>query len=76
MEECDICLSKIKKRNKNKHEQTKKHKYYYSNLIINKYIVRNYEMKNLKISFDHTMTNINRNLITSLSGLFVKIMMN
>ena len=43
MEECDICLTKIKKRNKNKHEQSKKHKYYSSNLILYKYIVRNLE---------------------------------
>ena len=41
MEECDICLTKIKKRYKNKHEQSKKYKIF-SNLIIitliNKYI--------------------------------------
>ena len=36
--ECDICLTKIKKQNRKKHKQTKKHKYYYSNLIINKFI--------------------------------------
>ena len=27
MEECNICPTKIKKRNKNKHEQSEKHKY-------------------------------------------------
>ena len=27
MEECNICLTKIKKRNKNKHERSEKHKY-------------------------------------------------
>ena len=43
MEECNICLTKIKKRSKNKHEQSKKHKYC-SNLIIKKYIVRNPEI--------------------------------
>ena len=37
MEEWNICLSKTKKRNKNEHEQSKKHKYF-SNLITNKYI--------------------------------------
>ena len=26
MEECNICLTKLKKRNKNKHEQSKKQK--------------------------------------------------
>ena len=35
--ECDICLTKIKKQNRKKHEQMKKHKYYYSNLIIKKH---------------------------------------
>ena len=39
MEECNICLTKNKKRNKNKHEQSKKHKYF-SSLIVNKYISR------------------------------------
>ena len=40
MEECDICLTKIKKRYRKKHKQTKKHKYFLSNLISNKYIVK------------------------------------
>ena len=38
MEECNICLNKIKKRRKFKHEHFKKRKYF-SNLIVNKYIV-------------------------------------
>ena len=46
MEECNICLAKIKKRNEFKHEQPKKHKYF-SNLIIIKYIVNNNEFYNL-----------------------------
>ena len=48
MEECDICLTKIKKPKKNKHQQSKKHKYFLSNLIINKYIVRNNEIDKFK----------------------------
>ena len=47
MEECNICLSKRKKRNKNKHEQSKKHNFF-SNLIVNKYILRNPENDRLK----------------------------
>ena len=47
MEERNICLTKMKKRNKNKHEQSKNQKYF-SNLIINKNIVRNVEFYNLK----------------------------
>ena len=35
MEECNICRSKMKKQNENKHEQSKKHQNF-SNLIINK----------------------------------------
>ena len=48
MEECDICLTKIKKRNKNKHQPSKKHRYILSNLIINKYIVRIDEIDKFK----------------------------
>ena len=48
MEECNICLATIKKRNKTKHEQSKKHKYFLSNLIINKYIVKNNEIDKYK----------------------------
>ena len=47
MEECDICLTKIKKRNKNKQEQSKKHKYF-SNLIKDKYIIKNDETDKFK----------------------------
>ena len=47
MEECNICLSKIKKRNKNKHEQSNKHNFF-SNLIIKKYIVENDEIDKFK----------------------------
>ena len=39
MEECDICLSKIKSKNKKKHFLLEKQKDF-SNLTINKYIVR------------------------------------
>ena len=46
MEEYNICLTKIKKRKKNKHEQSKKHEYF-SNLIINKYIVKKIEIDKL-----------------------------
>ena len=40
MYECDICLAKIKKRN-NKHEKSIKHRYFLSNTIVNKYVVKN-----------------------------------
>ena len=47
MEECNICLTKIKKRNKDKYEQSKKFKYF-SNLILNNYFVRNPEIDDFK----------------------------
>ena len=48
MEECDICLTKNKKRNKNKHQQSKKDRYFLSNLTIIKYIVRNDQIDNFQ----------------------------
>ena len=41
MYECDICLAKFKKRNENKHEKSIKQRYFLSNMIVNKYIVKN-----------------------------------
>ena len=48
MHECDICLAKIKKRNKNKHEKSMKHRYFLSNMIVNKYIVKNIDINKFK----------------------------
>ena len=48
MEECVICLTEDKKQNKSKHQQSKKHRYFLSNLILNEYIVRNDEIDNFK----------------------------
>ena len=41
MYECSICLAKIQNRNKNKHEKLMKHRYFLSNMIVNKYFVKN-----------------------------------
>ena len=49
--QCDICLTKMKKQNRKKHKQTKKHKHYCSNLIINKHIVNKDEFDNFKDIF-------------------------
>ena len=51
MIECDVCLTKIKKQNRKKHKQTKKHKYYSSSLITNKYIVNKDDIDNFKDNF-------------------------
>ena len=40
MYECEICLAKIKKRNKNKQGKSMKHRYFLSNMIVNKDIVK------------------------------------
>ena len=45
---CNICLTKMEKRKKKKHEKSKKHKYFLSNLIINKYIIKNNEIDKFK----------------------------
>ena len=44
MEECDICLTKIKKRYRFKHEQSKKHKKDFSDKVVNIYIVKNVDI--------------------------------
>ena len=69
MEECNICLTK-KKRNKNKHERSKKHKYIFSNLIINKYVIKLGKSINLLMSSNHNMMSIERNLIVLEKILF------
>ena len=48
MYECDICLAKIKKRNKNKHKKSMKHRYFLSNMIVNIYIVKNIDIKKIQ----------------------------
>ena len=48
MYECDICLAKIKKRNKNKHEKSMKQRYFLSNMIVIKYIIKNKDINKFK----------------------------
>ena len=48
MYECDICLAKIKKRNRKKHGKSIKHRYFLSNNIVNKYVVKNNDFDNFK----------------------------
>ena len=48
MEECNICLTKIKKRNRKKYEQSKKQKYFLLNLIVKKYVIKNDKINKLK----------------------------
>ena len=48
MYECDICLAKFKKRNKNEHEKSMKHRYFLSNMIVKKHIVKNIDINKFK----------------------------
>ena len=48
MYECDICRAKIKKRNKNKHEKSMKLRYFSSNMLVNKYVVKNNDINKFK----------------------------
>ena len=48
MYECSISLAKSKKQYKNKHGKTMKHRYFLSNMIANKYIVRNNDINKFK----------------------------
>ena len=48
MYECDICLAKLKKRNKTKHGKLMKHRYFLSNMIVNKYILKNNDFNKFK----------------------------
>ena len=57
MYECDICLAKFKKVNRKKNKQTKKHKYYCSNLILNEYIVNKDNIDNFKDIFNSHYVN-------------------
>ena len=51
MHRCDICNTIMLERNKTKHNQTKKHKYY-SNLILNRYVIKNVEVIKFKDLFN------------------------
>ena len=48
MFEFDICRAKIKKRNKNKLEKSMKPRYFFSNINVNKYIVKNNDISKFK----------------------------
>ena len=75
MEERDICVTKNKKRNKNKHQKSKKHKYFLSNLIINEVIVRNDEIDKFKDILQSYYDKHKKKLIIFSFGLFGKKIM-
>ena len=51
MYRCELCNVNLLKRNKTKHNQTKKHEYY-SNLILNRYVINNVEVIKFKDVID------------------------
>ena len=50
MYRCELCNTNLLDRNKTKHNRTKKHKHY-SNLISNRYVIKNVEKINFKDVF-------------------------
>ena len=55
MYRCELCNVFLQKRNKTKHTQTKKHKHY-SNLILNRYVIKNVELANFIYVFNPSFT--------------------
>ena len=51
MYKCELCYVILQKRNKTKHDQSKKHKYY-SNLLRNRYVMKDVEVTTFKDVFD------------------------
>ena len=51
MYRCELCSIFMLERNRTKHNRTKKHKYY-SNLILNRYVIKNVEVINFNDVFN------------------------
>ena len=51
MYRCELCNTIVQKRNKTKHNQTKKHKFY-SNLMSNRYVIKTVEVIKFKDVFN------------------------
>ena len=62
MYRCELGNTIVQKRNKTKHNQTKIHKYY-SNLILNRYVIKNVEVSKFKDVFNHYFTAHTRKFI-------------
>ena len=64
MYRCELCNTILLKRNKTKHNQTRKHKYY-SKLILNRYVIKNVQVIKLKIYLTLLSLNIQKNSVFS-----------
>ena len=59
MYRCEVCDVILQERYKTKHNQSKKHKYY-SNLILNRYVIKDVEVAKFKDVFDPYFTHHSR----------------
>ena len=55
MYRCELCNTILLKKNETKHKQTKKHSYY-SNLLFNRYVIKNFEVIKFKDIFNPYFT--------------------
>ena len=55
MYRCELCNTILQERNKTEHNQTKKDKYY-SNMILNRYVIKNVEVNKFSDVFNPYFT--------------------
>ena len=61
---CEFCNTIMLERNKTKHNRTKTHKYY-SNLILNRYVIKNIEVSKFKDVLNPYFIELQQKLIFS-----------
>ena len=69
---CELCNTILLKRNKTKHNQTKKHKYY-TNVILNRYVLKNVEVIKFKDKFNPYFYRTYKKIQSSHSMCFLNI---
>ena len=72
MYRCDLCNTIVQKRNKTKHNRSKKHKYY-SNLILNRYVIRSVEVNKFKDVFNSYFIEHTRNFNLFSVNIIIRI---
>ena len=73
MYRCDICDIYLLKGNKTKHEQSKKHKYYYSNMILNRYVIKNVKISEFKDEFNPNFIEHSRKFNFFTISIFLRL---
>ena len=71
MYRCDLCYTVLLKRNKTKHNQTKKHEYY-SNLILNRYVINNIQVIKFKDMFNPYFIELSKMFKLSTICIFIR----